>query len=242
MAKRLAAFIFIMVMLLALPVPVSANAAEPPGMTIIVEGAPKDISLSLVFVEEPEHEVRVQSAQKSWEVYFRLFYYVEPGMLNNASIRVESSEKTFVCPLPEGISGRYNNLLTLNFDTETLSYGQRWWRQPMLTAIRVVLTLLVEGLIFFAFGFRRKRSWAVFFIANLLSQGWLNSIINSNAFTNGYWLLGLYLAEFVIFIAEAIAFPLATKEKKKWLSLLYALVANAASLLVGMLLIRYLPI
>ena len=55
-------------------------------------------------------------------------------------------------------------------------------------------------------------------------------------------MLGLYLAEFVIFIAEGIAFPVATKEKKKWICVLYALAANAASLIAGLLLINHLPI
>ena len=144
--------------------------------------------------------------------------------------------------MPEGVSNGYNNLLTLNFETQILTLGQRWWRQPVLTAVRVMLTLLVEGLIFFVFGFRNKRSWIVFFAVNLATQGWLNYIINSSAFSNGYWLIGLYLAEFVIFIAEAIVFLLAVKEKKKWQRPLYAVSANAASLIVGLLLINCLPI
>lgn len=242
MTRKLSAFIVAFLFILALPISVSANSAEPPGMTIIVEDAPDDISLSLVLPEESEYKVYVQKAQKNWEVYFRLYYHFEPGALNDAVIRVESSEKNFSCPLPEGVHSRYNNLLTLNFKTQTLTVGQRWWRQPVLTAVRVTLTLLVEGLIFFAFGFRSKRSWIVFFAVNLITQGWLNYIINSSAFSNGYWVIGLYLAEFVIFIAEAVAFPLATKERKIWQRLLYALAANTASLIAGLLLIQHLPI
>ena len=242
MTKKMSAFIFALLLILALPVSVSANSAEPPGMTIIVENAPDDVSLTLELMAEPEYEVRIQKAQKNWEVYFRLYYPPEPGTLNGAVIRVESSEKSFCCALPEGVSNGYNNLLTLNFETQILTLGQRWWRQPVLTAVRVMLTLLVEGLIFFVFGFRNKRSWIVFFAVNLATQGWLNYIINSSAFSNGYWLIGLYLAEFVIFIAEAIVFLLAVKEKKKWQRPLYAVSANAASLIVGLLLINCLPI
>ncbi|MBO5323564.1 MAG: hypothetical protein J6A88_05640 [Oscillospiraceae bacterium] len=242
MTKKLSAFILTLLLVFVLPISVSANSAEPPGMTIIVEGAPDDISLSLELTEEPEYEIRIHKAQKNWEIYFYLYYYFAPGTLDGAVIRVESSEKSFSCPLPEDVPGRYNNLLTLDFETQTLTLGQRWWRQPVLTAVRITLTLLVEGLIFFAFGFRNKRSWIVFFAVNLVTQGWLNYIINGSAFSSGYWVLGLYLAEFVIFNAEAIAFTLATKEKKKWQCLLYALAANTASLIAGHLLIRYLPI
>lgn len=242
MKKKLSALIAALLLILALPVSVSANSAEPPGMTVIVEGAPEDMELFLELKEEPEYAVRIRKAEKNWEVYFRFYYSPEPGILNGAVIRVESGEKSFSCPVPEGVAGRYNNLLTLDFEARTLTVGQRWWRQPVLTAVRVTLTLLVEGLIFFAFGFRGKRSWILFCAVNLVTQGWLNYIINSGAFTNGYWVLGLYFAELVIFIAEAIVFPLAVKERKKWQRLLYALSANAASLIAGLLLIRYLPI
>ena len=242
MVKKLSAILLVLVVVLALPVSVSANAAEPPGMIIIVEGAPEDIELTLELAEEPEYGIRIRRSDKKWETYFRLFYSPDIELLNGAVIRVESSEKSFICPLPDEVSNRYNQLLTLDYASETLVFGQRWWRQPVLTAIRVTLTLLVEGLIFLAFGFRHKRSWIVFFAVNLITQGWLNYIINSGAFTNGYWVLGLYLAEFVIFIAESIAFPVATKEKKKWVCVLYALTANAASLAVGLLLINRLPI
>lgn len=242
MAKKLSALLLVLVVVLALPVSVSANAAEPPGMIIIVEGAPEDIELTLELAEAPEYGIRIHRSDKKWETYFRLFYSPDIELLNGAAIRVESSEKSFTCPLSQVSGLRYNQLLTLNYQDETLTVGQRWWRQPVLTAIRMTLTLLVEGLIFLAFGFRHKRSWIVFFVVNLITQGWLNYIINSGAFGSGYWVLGLYLAEFVIFIAESIAFPVATKEKKKWVCVLYALTANAASLAVGMLLINRLPI
>ena len=241
MAKKMTMFVLMFLLMLSLAVPVSANSAEPPGMTIIVENAPEDLSLTLELIKETEYEVRIQEAQKSWEVYFRFYYPLQPGLLDGAVIRVESSEKSFFCFLPEQVQSGYNQLLTLDYKSETLMLGQRWWRQPVLTAVRITLTLLVEGLIFFAFGFRNKRSWIVFFVVNLLTQGWLNYIVNSGAFTNGYWILGLYLAEFVIFIAEAIVFPLAIKEKK-WRCLLYTVAANTASLVAGLLLIRHLPI
>lgn len=242
MSKKLLAVVLALLLVLALPVSVSANSAEPPGMIIIVEDAPEDISLTLETAEEPEYGIRIHRSEKRWETYFRLFYSPDIELLKGAVIRVESSEKSFTCPLPQVSGLRYNQLLTLNFQDETLTVGQRWWRQPLLTAVRVTLTLLVEGLVFFAFGFRRKRSWIVFFAVNLVTQGWLNYIINSSAFSNGYWMLGLYFAEFAIFIAESIAFPILTKERKKWLCVLYALAANAASLIAGLLLINFLPI
>ena len=36
------------------------------------------------------------------------------------------------------------------------------------------MTLLIEGALFFAFGFRKKLSWVLFIIINLITQGLLN--------------------------------------------------------------------
>ncbi len=239
--KRLSAFVLILLLSLALAVPASANSAEPPGITIIVENAPDDVSLTLELAEDPGYPIRTQKAYKCWEVYFHLYGDFQGSTLKNAVIRVESSEKQFTCPLPQEVYNRYNNLLTLDFQTETLMPGQRWWRQPVLTAIRISLTLLVEGLIFFAYGFRTKRSWVAFLVINLLTQGWLNYNLNGAAFASNL-VFGLFFLEFLILIAESIAFPLATKEVDTKKCLRYAFVANAASWFAGMILITNLPV
>ena len=51
--EKLLAFVLALLLVLVLPVSVSANSAEPPGMIIIVEGAPEDISLTLETEKEP---------------------------------------------------------------------------------------------------------------------------------------------------------------------------------------------
>lgn len=242
MTKKLPVIILALLMILALPVSVRANSAEPPGMTIIVENAPSDISVTLVLADELEEEIRLYRGQKRWEVYFWFYHHMTTGSLHGASLRVESSEKCFTCSLPQEAYRGYNNLFTLDFEDETLVLGQRWWRQPALTAVRVTLTLLVEGLVFFVFGFRQKRSWFVFLIINLMTQGWLNYIINRSAFTSSYVLLGLYLAEFVILFAEVIVFSRAATERKWWQRVLFVLVGNAASFAAGLILINRLPI
>lgn len=240
--KRACMLFLAVLLVLALPLSVSANSAEPPGMIIIVEDAPEDMTLTLQLPTPPEYEPRVTRSVKLWETYYRIFYHITHEELRSAVLRVESSEGSFTCPLPEGMRNGYNNLLTLNFRTQTLSLGQRWWRQPLLTALRVTLTLLTEGLIFWLFGFRARRSWIVFFAINLVTQLWLNIQVNGFAFTGGYWVILLLLIEAVIFIGESIAFPLLLKEKRGILRVFYALCANAVSLMAGLFLIGRLPI
>lgn len=224
--------------LLLVPVAASANTAEPPALIVLCPDGPSDLTVTLELGQG--ESPRVSHGVKQWEHYFR-FYYGIPFNPENAVLRVESGEKSFTCPLPAGMTKSYNNLVTLSYGSQTVSLGQPFWRQPLLIALRVVSTLLLEGLVFFLFGFRQKRSWIVFLVINLLTQGWLNGIISSNAFSNGYWIIGYWLAELVVFIAESVAFPLTLKENKKGRCVLYALTANVVSLVFGGLLLSWLP-
>lgn len=241
--KRACLLTLALLLVLALPLTVSANSAEPPGMIIIVENAPEDMTITLQLPTAPEYPPRVSRSVKLWETYYRLFYHITHEEFASAALRVESSQGSFTCPLPAGMRNGYNNLLTLNYRTQTLTLGQRWWRQPLLTFLRITLTMLTEGLVFwFIFGFREKRSWIVFFTVNLVTQLWLNIQVNGYAFTGGYWVIMLFFIEAAIFLAESIAFPLLLKEKRGFIRVLYALCANIVSLIAGILLIGHLPI
>ena len=244
MSKNTRFFVFLCVFLLILSMPVtaSANSAEPPGIIVIVLGAPEDVELSLEFPGTTEGETRTSRADAVWEQHFRFYYYVEMEQLEDACIRVTSSSGSFTCPLPEGVTNHYNNLLTLHYGSQSLTMGQPAWRQPLYIALRVGLTLLIEGVIFFLFGFRKKRSWAVFLLVNLITQLWVNIFVAGNAFSGGYWFFGYAGIEILIFLGEGIVFPMATKERPKWKFVLYALAANLASLLLGGWLISNLPI
>jgi apolipoprotein N-acyltransferase len=70
----------------------------------------------------------------------------------------------------------------------------------------------------------------------------LNAALSEAAFTNGYAILGLILLEILVFLVEIPAFLIALKEKKWWQRLIYVLIANVLSLVLGGALISYLPI
>lgn len=244
MKKTNRIWMLLMVLLLVLSVPVtaSANSAEPPGIIVIVMNAPEDVTLTMEFPGPTEDETHVRHSAAAWEQHFRFYYHTDMENLEKAVIRVTSSEGSFTCPLPDGVNNGYNNLLTLNYTKQTLTLDQPAWRQPLYIATRVALTLLIEGILFFLFGFRAKRSWAVFLAVNLITQLWVNIFAASHAFSGGYWALGYFGIELLILLAESILFPAATREKKKWLCVLYALAANFASLIVGGWLISNLPV
>jgi len=231
--------------ILILSTTVYANSAEPPCLTVIVSFPPDDLNLSIRFADGNETDaILLKKEQKAWETYYRFFY----GMANTskASIKdailiVNSSEKSFEYPLPTSTFKQYNNLLTLDIKNENISVGQQPFRSALLIAMRVTLTLLIEGMIFFIFGYRKKSSWITFLCVNLFTQGALNILLSGPNLTS-YWIFGLAFYEIIIFIAEAILFAAILKEYKKGRAVTYALVANIISLLLGCILISSLPV
>jgi hypothetical protein len=210
----------------------------------MVINGPEDLTMEIEIPDlEEEDYIRVQKIQKMWEQYFRIYSHQS---MENATLRVSSSEKSFTCPFPP-ISDynvySYNTLMYLDFDAETLTVGQPAYREPLLIALRMSLTLIFEGLVFFLFGFRKKSSWIAFLIINLVTQGWLNiSITSADIYSGGYMIIGFILYEALIFIAEAIALTAFVREHKWYRRLGLAFLANTVSLILGMLIISNLPI
>ena len=101
-------------------------------------------------------------------------------------------------------------------------------------------TLIVEGLLLWAFGFRSRRDWLVFLLVNLVTQAGLHLWIAGDLVTAGshplYYLI-LLVAEIPILLAELAAYVFLLQEHTRARRALYALCANAASYAVG-----YLPL
>lgn len=223
----------------------NANSAEPPSFTVIVSNPPEDLSLSLRFADEGQTEAIVlNKEQKAWETYYRFFYHMSPigkDNLDGAVLIVQSSEKNFQCSLPAATFNTYNNLLTLDIETENLAIGQQPLRVPLLVTMRIILTLVIEGVVFFLFGYRKKASWLAFFTINIVTQGTLNAMLTGPGLVS-YWWFGFIFGEIVVLIAELIAFICFVKELGKRTAAVYTVAANAASLILGGLLITYLPV
>ena len=148
----IAMFIVLVTISLLFPVMIHANAAEPPSFTIIVKNAPEDLTLSLQLPGEPQIEaIELEKKQKGWETYYRYYYHMAPfdnRNLDGAELIVKSQSNSFQSQLPAATFKTYSNLLTLDLSAQSLAVGQAWYRVPMLVALRVLLTLLIEGLIF----------------------------------------------------------------------------------------------
>ena len=221
-----------------------ANSAEPPALTIIVSFPPDDLTLTVRFTDGSIIDaIQLSKEKKAWEAYYRFFYSMGSQIsktFEGATLIVQSQEINFERRLPESTFSLYSNLLTLDLVNESISEGQTLFRSAFLMSMRIVLTLLIEGLIFFMFGYRKRISWAAFIIVNLFTQGALNMAL-SGPDLGSYWFFAFFFYEVIIFIVEIIALNILLKEYTKDRATAFALTANFASLILGMFIISYLP-
>ena len=242
--------------------PVLANAAEPPCLTIVVVSAPDDLELALVDTDGAEaYQLRKRQSVRGWETYFRFTYshVTLPGReyesddvdLSKLRLAVTTGGNTTLLRLPEKTFERYNNVLLLDlsevkqnpvvFPAEYMLRTELYpGRMVLVIGLRVALTLLIEGVLFWAFGYREKHSWGVFLCFNAMTQLVLNLLLGG-ASMDSYVLYGSYLLEAAIVVFEALAYW-NTLNEKRGRSIIYALCANVASLVIGALMIANLPL
>ena len=108
-------------------------------------------------------------------------------------------------------------------------------------AATLVPTLVIEGIIFCLFGFRKARSWAIFLAVNVVTQLGLHLVMGAEAARSGWYFLSyfftLLIPELVIWAAEAAAYAALLKEHSRGRRVGCAILANAASFAAG-----YLPL
>lgn len=248
MTKRhslLPAILTLLFLLAGLALPVSANSAEPPNIIILVPNAPEDLSLTISFPDmELQPSLVLEGDSKGWERYYRFFSH-ELGYgweeLSDAQIVAETSGETYLFPLFAKELRQYNGIYTLDLSGPILERGAPVWRTPLLVALRVISTLLIESAVFFLFGYRKKESWLAFFGANLVTQTGLNLLFTGPylGYGWGYLFLG---TEFLILIGEMLFFAKVLDESSSRRGAVCAAGANLASLLLGGTLLSLLPV
>lgn len=214
---------------LILPMEALANSARPPSLIIIVKNPPKDISIVLVNDKEPN---QVKFNRGAWEGHYA-FYSINLEATNQYTFKVTANGENFECKLNTPLQ-HYTNIFNLDISKRELTAGTYPFRGILIILFQLLLTLLFEGIIFWIFGYRQKRSWIIFICVNLVTQGILNIILGSEGWISSYYLgFLLILGELLVFILEMIAFPVLVKEHGKIRSITYAIISNFISLFIG---------
>lgn len=225
-------------MILILSTTALANSAEPPSLVILVNNPPRDLSIALVS-NGNQSEARVRRV--AWEGYYA-FYSRDIQTNGKYTFKVTTNGDSFECTINPPLQ-HYNNVFTLNIPNRKLTPGTYPFRRALLVSIRLLLTLLLEGIIFWFFSFKEKTSWIIFLCVNLITQGSLNIWLNSGgSLMPSYLIISLIIGEFFVFVTEMIAFPILIKEHSKIRSVIYAFIANFISLIAGGYIISVLPV
>lgn len=167
------------------------------------------------------------------------FYYV--GLPKTFRIAAATADSAQAAETPYTRREFYTNLV-YDWETNTVSEATpsalRFLARLLTTLIP---TLVIEGALLWLFGFREMRSWAVFFLVNLITQVGLHIACGSMVLQAGWHAMSYFLMflipELVIWVAEAVAYRLLFREHSAGRRVGYAVCANAASFIIG-----YLPV
>jgi len=162
-------------------------------------------------------------------------------MASNYIFTINTGDINYKIVLEEPVKS-YNNIYTLNLGPKTLTPEKSLYRSILLVSARVILTLLIEGALFWKFGFRNKESWIAFLAINLITQGALNVWINDFSPFTSYIIFSLIFAEIIILAVEIFAFARFVKELSQGERIGFVFIANFLSLLLGGYIITVLPI
>lgn len=147
-------------------------------------------------------------------------------------LHVVSQDKTFDVPINTGKT--FNNYFTLDLENQTLTSVRSLPGVKSIPFLMIILTLLIEGIVFYIFGYRQKRSWLIFLGVNLVTQlaliTWLGG---SSSLANMYAIFGLIIGEIGVLIIEMIAFGLLLRERGPLRRMSYVFLANILSLFIG---------
>ena len=208
------------------------NSMEPPHIRILVSGEEEDFE-----IEMSDEVSRVSVNDKGFRREY-LFWMLE-SRKSEVTFLVHNGGNTFTT---NAVSGKaYDSVYTLDLEKGVLREGQSWTIRMSSAGLRLILTLIIEGFVFFLFGYRKKRSWKIFLYINLITQLMLSIFIwNIDPFQS-YLVLSILIPEILILIAETTAFVVLLKEHGKVGAALYSIIANVASLILGVYMITNFP-
>jgi len=250
--KILTVFLIVTIVSLVAPTTAMAMSSGPQMMTIVIVNAPKDLEISIVHEKALGESYQARVSNKLWETYYRFslseefdsnWLYEEITILIKSEMNGEF-ERTF--PVPRG-----DFTLKLDLETRTVTQPYTHGRNAIIALCWLIPLIVIDGIVFLLFGYRKKQSWKIFVLENPVMHGlfvgiWsLFHIINSNFFI-------LLLILFVPFILlpgvrivklamEISLFRGAIKEHSESRATVCAVVMNIVGTIVVILLGMHLP-
>lgn len=130
----------------------------------------------------------------------------------------------------------YDEITIIDHSNIYLKEEHEIFKSTMNLLIRIILTVIIELFILFLFRYKKKQSYIFVGITNVITQTILTIGLFLILYTNGSLLFMVYLVlgEIVVISTEAILYLIFLKERPKIKALFYAIVANIATIFVGL--------
>jgi hypothetical protein len=225
----------------------SQNQLRTPGLSIFVLNAPKDLKLSIQYRNSALPEpLEMQRTSRYWEAYYNYYYQRLQGRFDEdfigAKLIVRSSQYAYELPISRDPEIRVDKrLMTLDLKHGRLVYGEPDWRAPLSVAGRVILTLVLEGAVFFLFGMRNKLSWIGFFILNLIIHSLVSGLLAHPIEVKGDMFMLVFYIVGVTFVEAGIYYFTFKEIELSGKALLLALIANLVGFSMGGWIMPYFP-
>jgi len=218
---------------------VSANQLRTPGLSIFVINAPRDLRLFIQYQNSALPEpLEMQRTSRYWEIYYNYYFQRLPGRFDEdfigAKLIVQSSQYSCELLISRDPEMRVDKrLMTLDLKQGTLVYGEPGWRAPLSVVGRVMLTLILEGAVFYLFGMRDKLSWIGFFILNLIIHSFLSGSFAHPIEVTGDLFVLIFSIVGVILVEAGIYYFTFKEVELSGKALLLALTANFVGFSLG---------
>lgn len=234
---RIAAAICLFVVICGTVAPARADSLPIPTITIAIRHPPKDLKVEFLLANGEWHlgSKRIDP----WDTYF---VYSDWELDKNmpTAIRASDAGQSIQLTLPQR-EGKYSSLYALNLEARTLTPDTLPPIAFTLALPRLAVTIVCEGIVFFLFGFRQKRSWFLYLGINVLTQGILNVILyNCRMDELGIALL-ISLMEAGIIGLETVIVVFAVREQNIARRIICPILANIVSYLAGFAVVGLFP-
>ena len=200
-----------------------ANSGPPPAIIIAVSGARHNLTMS-IGAQTPERE------DKPFTSYFIFDQY--DLHMSELGLTVIADDKAFNLPISTNMT--YRNYFKLDLVKQTLTRVDTLPGTEHIPFLMIISTLLIEGIVFYLFGYRQRRSWQIFLAVNLVTQlALINFLSQGISFADTYIILDLIIGEIGVFVVEMIAFGILLRERGPIRRFSYVILANFLSLFLG---------
>jgi len=248
MRKYLLLFILIILFSFTAPRISYAWSPSPYTFTFVFVNPPDDLEITPISELEERYSLRRRTRLWETRFTFTISYHRELRHEGEISFQLSSEQhEEFVIILP--VEPPWRVVVYVDLTAQTFTVSPPAWRNVAIIIGWVVPLILLEILLFFAFGYRKKESWKLFAIENSIAQGFFVGVLILSSF---YILRGRTLDGFLFFllivavrsaklITESIMYPLMAKEHSRGRGVGYALTVNSLACFVLIILAIIFP-